>query len=102
MDDGLTARSELIRPIAIAGLGTHSQIAPYIFVAGGIGWLAQPTIVERHRIEAASIGAGARTDLFAFATGFGLSAGIEYAHNFANVVDIGRADRISATMTLHF
>lgn len=104
VDSAVTARSELILPFTSKAFKRRVQIAPYTFVAAGAGWIERPTALERGSIAAAALGAGVRVRLepLGLGLGLGLSLTAEYAHGFADVPALDRANRFSGSVTLPF
>jgi len=105
-DSAVTLRGELGKSFSLPGI-RDAGLAPYLFAAGGEGRLEQPTAVELRTIKAASIGLGLRFGL----PHPGITAAVEYAHNFANfrasslfgASAAGRqSDRVNFTVSLHF
>lgn len=84
VDEGATLRAELSRAMAI-GLGpVRTTIVPYIFVAGGVGVLDRPTVVEQTTIRAGSAGVGLRAGADALGLPYGTSLTIELARKFSD------------------
>jgi hemolysin activation/secretion protein len=98
VDEGVAARAELgTRIRSGTGKGTF-DLAPYLFGAGGIGWIARPTVLEPDDIRAAAIGAGARLNL----PGLGWSLSVEYAHGFSDLAPLDNQDRVNVATTIRF
>ena len=105
VDTGATARAELRYPPL--AFGHAVVVAPYLFGASGLGWVARPTAVEqggRGYYRAGSAGLGARVDwaTLAFARTAGASLGFEFGHQFSNVVGRRGGDRASLTLGVRF
>jgi len=83
VDEGFVVRSELSYPIAVSFLSSSLSLEPYAFVAGGVGFLDQPTAVERAKIKAGAFGAGLRSNL----PGADASFSLEYAQAYTNLID---------------
>jgi len=93
-DSAVTVRGELSRPVDLPGI----QLAPYAFVAGGVGMIARPTIVEPSEIRAASLGLGLHSAL----PKYGFSASVEYAHSFYDISGGHQSDRVSFVTSFRF
>jgi hemolysin activation/secretion protein len=98
VDSAVTARTELVLPFTSTAFKHRTQIAPYTFAAAGAGWIERPTALERGSITAAAVGVGVRLGL----EPLGLSLSAEYAHGFADVPALDRANRFSGSVTLRF
>lgn len=106
-DASVSLRGELGRTWSLPGT-IATTWAPYLFGAGGLGRLEQPTIVEVRSIKVASIGVGLRFGL----PRYGITAAVEYAHNFSDLpssaqsgrAQSGRAqfDRVQFSTSIHF
>lgn len=96
-DSGVTVRGELSHVLPI---GNALVVAPYLYGAGGRGWLASPTAVERGSFTASSLGAGAR---IAFSHG-GVSqtVGVEVGRQFTNIANRREGVRANLTFGLRF
>jgi hemolysin activation/secretion protein len=96
-DSAASLRGELGKTWSLPG-AIATQIAPYLFAAGGLGRLERPTIVEQATLKVASLGLGLRFNL----PRYGISAAVEYAHNFADLPGRTQSDRVNFTTSLHF
>lgn len=82
VDEGFVVRSELSYPITVGFLSSRPSLEPYVFVAGGVGYLNKPTSVERPTIRAKGAGAGLRMPLPVSDT----SLSLEYAQAYTNLL----------------
>ena len=102
VDSGATLRAEFHFPPQDLGHGLGA--APYVFGAGGAGWIARPTAAEQGYITAGAAGFGGRLGV-ANIPGMAranLTIGFEFAHQFSNVASRQGGDRASLTAALHF
>ncbi|WP_169053421.1 ShlB/FhaC/HecB family hemolysin secretion/activation protein [Alteraurantiacibacter aquimixticola] len=76
VDSGATGRIEL----AFAGYPQVPFVSPYLFAAGGLGRVSQPTVLERRDVDGWSLGGGLRFELE-----HGLSAHGELARSHSNI-----------------
>ena len=97
VDEGVVTRAELSR-VARANAGTAFALAPYVFVAGGIGSISRPTVLERDRVRVGSIGVGSRIAI----ARWGLAIGLEYAHGASNLRSLGAIDRGNILSSIRF
>ena len=96
-DSTATLRGEFSRNFAGAGPWA-TDLAPYVFAAGGLGRLERPTVVELAKIKAASLGAGAR--FYVPRYGFGIT--VEYAHSFTDIPGLAQDDRVNFSTSIRF
>ena len=61
VDEGATLRAEIGRPYSLLGPTFQATLTPYLFSAGGRGWIDQPTAAQQANIDTASFGLGLRT-----------------------------------------
>jgi len=98
VDEGAALRVEL-RHRLIAGSGALGLgLSPYVFVAGGAGSIARPTILEASNLNVGAAGAGVRVGL----DRVGLYFSVEYAYGISNFAPLDKHDRVNATATLRF
>ena len=105
VDTGATLRGELHYPPLT--LGNALTIAPYLFGAGGLGWIARPTKVEQNGTgyyRAASAGLGGRIGLSGLPLMHGTAATIsfELGHQFSNVAGRSGGQRASLAVGVRF
>jgi hemolysin activation/secretion protein len=98
VDEGAVARAELSTQIDTGNSMLFSSLSPYLFAAGGIGRINQPTIAEPTSLTTAAIGTGARFSMF----GDKLSFLLEYARGFSDVETLDGADRINFSTIFRF
>ncbi|MDE2042503.1 MAG: ShlB/FhaC/HecB family hemolysin secretion/activation protein [Alphaproteobacteria bacterium] len=96
VDEGAVARGELGTNWALGKRGAN--MAPYVFVAGGVGRINVPTALEPNSITAGSAGVGARINLGKLPLGFT----IEYAHGFADYAPLNKTDRVNVSTIFRF
>jgi hemolysin activation/secretion protein len=103
-DAGAVVRTELSFPQALPAFaaypGLASMMSPYLFAAGGIARLEQPTAVEQDMTRAASFGAGIRFALSHKANPYSGTLSLEYAHGTAS--DMDTADRFNLRLLTQF
>ena len=102
VDDGMSLRTELARSMSIETGYSPLSLQPYVFTAGGIGTLAQPTAVERAHQWAASLGAGLRGALDERDGFGGITIAIESARLMSNVPSQPSAWRSTISLASHF
>ena len=85
VDEGALARVELGRALAIPAGPALATIAPYVFAAGGRGFIDDATAAQQAAIEATSFGLGARTGVDLAGQPFGTSLTLEAARFQSNV-----------------
>ncbi|MDO7843206.1 ShlB/FhaC/HecB family hemolysin secretion/activation protein [Sphingomonas immobilis] len=95
-DTGVTLRGELAERFDLGRL----TLAPYVFAAGGISHLAQPTAVERRDTKAGAAGVGARVFAGPLLARTSLYAGAEYGGAF--VAGRPDSDRFTIEIGLRF
>jgi len=105
VDSGATGRAELRAPPL--ALGRFASVAPYLFGAGGAGWVARPTAAEQGGsgyYSAGSAGAGLRIEMGAlpFTRTAGASLGFEFGHRFSNLAGRRGGERASLTLGVRF
>jgi hemolysin activation/secretion protein len=102
VDQGATLRAELSRSMSV-GLGAFStNLAPYLFAAGGRGELALPTAVEPKDISAASLGVGLRTDADLLGAVNGGSLAVELARKYSDVEGEKQGYRANVEVSVRF
>lgn len=98
VDDGTTLRGELSTHPKI-GPGRYGiTTAPYLFAAGGLGRLAQPTAVEPGSVRVAVFGGGLRAGV----AKYGLTITAEYAHGLSDVAILDQVDRVNISAAVRF
>jgi len=100
-DASVSLRGELGKTWSLPKDGSGriaTTFAPYLFAAGGLGRLEQPTAVEPGSIKVASVGLGLRFGL----PRYGVTAAVEYAHNFSDLPGRTQSDRVQFTTSIHF
>lgn len=97
VDEGLAGRFELALAGPAAG-SARASVAPYVFVAGGTGWIKAPTVLEPGRLSAGAAGIGARMN---FADGR-LGLNLEFAHGFSSHLSLASSDRANVSATFRF
>ncbi|WP_226018640.1 POTRA domain-containing protein [Novosphingobium sp. FKTRR1] len=90
VDEGAVARAELGTARALGPL----TVAPYLFLAGGLGRIDRPSAAEPAHLRVAAIGGGARAQLGR--TGPTLSA--EFAEAFSDFSPLDRVRRVSISL----
>jgi len=84
-DEALTLRGELAHPFALPMFGTSAAASPYLFAAGGRGWLANATSVEQAAFNAAAVGSGVRSNIGLPASEANASLAVEVARAFTDL-----------------
>lgn len=102
VDQGGTLRAELSRPFLAVAFGSPVTISPYVFGAAGIGELVMPTAVQRHDIDAESLGAGVRTGAGIVGAPVGATIAIEGGREYSNLPGLGAGYRINFLANLAF
>ena len=105
VDTGASLRGELRYPPLT--LGHALTIAPYLFGAGGLGWIARPTKVEQNGTgyyKAASAGLGGRISLGGLPLMHGTDATVsfELGHQFSNVAGRRGGQHASLSVGVRF
>ena len=102
VDSGASLRGELRYPPLV--LGKVLTLAPYLFGAGGWGWVARPTAAEQGYITAASAGLGTRLDLSGIGVlkQSGVTISVEFGHQFSNVAGRANGERATVSAALRF
>lgn len=95
-DEGAVGRLEIAPRNSILASKVGPAIRPYLFVAGGLGRINRPTIIEPDSIRAAAMGVGAS---IAFLKP-NLQATVEYARGFSSYAPLDKVDHIGFTATL--
>lgn len=100
VDSGATLRAELILPAAKAG--ARLTLSPYVFAAGGLGVVEQPTAVERSVLKAGGAGVGGRVSVIGLPGLPGVSAaiGVEVGRQFSNIPQRSGTNHASLTAAL--
>lgn len=102
VDEGATGRMELLRPFYWQTTQVGMLLSPYIFGAGGRGYLRHPTGVERSSVAASSMGLGIRTD-FSQINGFaGIAAAIEYGKQYSDLPGLTVGSRTTLSISGKF
>lgn len=103
VDTGATLRGEISRAFAPAASEYGAlSVAPYVFGAGGLGRIYEPTALEKSTLHAACFGVGARTG-YALNDGFGaITFGIELGQQYSNIPGRGESRRVNAYGGLRF
>jgi hemolysin activation/secretion protein len=84
-DQGMTVRGEWTRPFAARFDGANATLSPYLFGAGGRGWLVDATSVEQPAINAGALGLGARGSVETADGSPGFNLALELARQFTNL-----------------
>ena len=105
VDTGTSLRGELRYPPLT--LGRRMTIAPYLFGAGGWGWVARPTAVEQHgtgyyTAESAGLGGRIGVNGIPFLKGTGATISFEFGHDFSNVAGRSGGQRATLSAGFHF
>ncbi|MEO2038152.1 MAG: ShlB/FhaC/HecB family hemolysin secretion/activation protein [Martelella sp.] len=99
-DTGAAMRSELAYPITFRPFKSHTgfavSAAPYVFAAGGIAKIEQPTALEDEITRAGAVGLGIRFAAAEIDSPYSGSLTLEYAHGASN------ADRQANRFNLSF
>ncbi len=101
VDQGVTLRIELSRPLTLTIAGQGIGFSPYLFGAGGWGELVMPTVVEHRDIGAGSAGVGLRTDA-GIAGLIGSSLALEFARKFSDLPTVPDGYRANISLVLRF
>lgn len=100
-DEGGTLRAELIRPFDVRFGAVAATLSPYLFAAGGRGWLAEPTILEPSVVNAGALGAGVRGSGTFNASPLGWMFALEIGRQFTDMPGMrpGWRGNVNAAMT---
>jgi hemolysin activation/secretion protein len=101
-DEGATARVELVRPFDMRGGTDVATLSPYIFAAGGRGWLAEPTIVEPSAFSAGALGIGLRAIGIASTSMPGRTFALELGRQFTDMPGLRAAWRGNVNVGMTF
>ena len=101
VDEGGTLRGELSRSFGARFEAANITFSPYLFGAGGRGWLANASSVEQSVINAGALGFGARGFVEPSARLPGFNFGVELARQFTDLPWLRQSWRgnINAAMT---
>jgi hemolysin activation/secretion protein len=103
-DAGAVLRTELGMPFTMPALDAYpafgSALMPYVFAAGGLAKLENPTALEESVTRAAAFGAGLRFGLSEKASPHSASLSLEYAHGAASGQD--QKDRFNLRFLARF
>lgn len=101
VDEGATLRGELSRSFAAKFEAANMTFSPYLFGAGGRGWLVNATGVEQSVINAGALGLGGRGSVEATARWPGFNFGVELARQFTDVPQLrqGWRGNVNAAVT---
>jgi hemolysin activation/secretion protein len=102
VDSGATLRAEF--SYNALSLGRSLAVTPYVYGAGGWGWLANPTAVQQGYISAASAGLGSRfrLDSVLGLKTSGVTINLELGHQFSNIAERSNGDRVSVLAAAPF
>lgn len=100
VDEGLGMRAEWSWPTALSVM--PATAAPYLFGAGGRGWIDRPQRGEEPRVDAASFGVGLRLAGSDAAALPGSSIGLELARGFTTAPNQRNRYRGNLTMSVPF
>ena len=84
-DRGVTLRSELSRPTAVAALGAQAAVEPYIFGAWGRGVHEWPFPGEPHEFWVETFGGGLRANTALTGAPFGELLALEFGKDLSNI-----------------
>ena len=87
VDRGAAARLELLAPNALVLPGNFGTVTPYGFVAGGRGWLENPTAVESPVRTGRSYGIGLRSQFLGLDGCACSSLGFEFARQQSDTAE---------------
>jgi hemolysin activation/secretion protein len=101
-DQGVTLRSELSRPFALALGGGNAVALPYVFGAVGRGWLANASSVEQSVFYAGAVGLGVRGTFEIAANMPSASLALEIARGYTDLAGIKSGWRAGVNMSASF
>jgi hemolysin activation/secretion protein len=102
VDEGATLRGELSRPFSIPGPVAPLILSPYAFGVVGAGRLDDPTAAEVALVQAASFGAGVRSDVD-LPNGYqGLTVNFEVARQFSDLPTLAQGWRENVSINMQF
>ena len=103
-DTGAVMRAELAYPTTFRPFESHTgfavSAAPYVFAAGGIARLEQPTVLEDEITRAGAFGLGVRFAAAEADSPYNGNLTLEYAHGGSNAA--GEANRFNLSFTTRF
>ncbi|MET3602067.1 ShlB/FhaC/HecB family hemolysin secretion/activation protein [Martelella mangrovi] len=103
-DSGAAMRAEFVYPTTFRPFEAHSELAvsaaPYVFAAGSIAKLQQPTVLEDEITRAGTFGLGIRFAAAEIGSSYDGSLTLEYAHG-ASSAD-GQANRFNLSFVSRF
>jgi hemolysin activation/secretion protein len=102
VDEGALLRGELGRTFPLALSGVSTSFSPYVFAAGGRGFIDQPTALEQASIDAAALGLGLRTSADATNLPLGASLGVELARYYSDVASDRHGWRGNVSFSVKF
>ena len=101
-DRGVTLRSELSRPTAVAALGAQAAVEPYIFGAWGRGVHEWPFVGEPHEFWVETFGGGLRANTSLTGAPFGESLALEFGKDFSNIPWRENGYRTNLTFVINY
>jgi hemolysin activation/secretion protein len=102
IDQGMTVRGELVRPFPVSLNDVNTVVSPYVFVAGGRGWLVNPTSVEQPIVDAGAVGSGLRGNVEAKAGLPSASLALEVARSYTDLASIRQGWRVNVNASAGF
>ena len=105
VDAGVTLRAELRAPPLV--LWRSASIVPYLFGAGGWGWVVRPTAVEQagsgyYAAGAAGLGGRVVLSSLPFLKGSSMIIGLEFGYGFSNVAGLKGGEQTNVRVGVWF
>lgn len=102
VDQGLSFRAELARPINLSQAGWLKVVSPYAFVGTARGQIFNPTAVEQSALSATSYGIGMRGNTETATTAQGAVLSVEFARRFTDDPNKPEGYRVTTSLGVKF